>query len=261
MGSKEIDKAKKVFKDAWDSLEDFFEEKRSDTIFESEKKAKKGKIALAKFSKGLVGKTNQINFRILIGQEKELGDHVYEAVYKDDKKEPYIYHFIVNKGKPAANILTNFKDDEWNGYKKVEKFKSLTKFLESVYKKDIYHKGKKYKKEEALDILIKKGLKKALESIKDNVSEEHGAEHPLALKIAKVVAITAVTTIATVALTPAAGVIISNIQGGGTGIGALGEAAQASGEALKGLTDPGSIVKKVAKKVVTKGKNIPLGDD
>ncbi|GAH58256.1 unnamed protein product, partial [marine sediment metagenome] len=57
----EIKKAKKVFKDAWDALDDFFEEKRSDTIMEKEKKAKKGKVALAKFSKGIIGKTNQIN--------------------------------------------------------------------------------------------------------------------------------------------------------------------------------------------------------
>ncbi|MHA1439198.1 MAG: hypothetical protein ACTSPD_16625, partial [Promethearchaeota archaeon] len=92
MGSKEIDKAKKVFKQAYECLNDFFDEKRSDTVYEKEKKAQKGKVALAKFSKGLVGKTNQINFRILIGNEKELGDHIYEAIYKDDKKEPYIYH-------------------------------------------------------------------------------------------------------------------------------------------------------------------------
>ena len=136
---KEIKKAKKVFKDAWDALNDFFEEKRSDTITEKEEKAKKGKVALAKFSKGMIGKTNQINFRILIGQEKEIGDHIYEAVYMDDKKEPYIYDFAVNKGKPINTILTNFKDDEWNGYKKVKKFKSLTKFLEHAYKDGIFY--------------------------------------------------------------------------------------------------------------------------
>ena len=38
---KEIDKAKKVFKDAFDVLNDYFEEKRSDTIMEEEKKRKK----------------------------------------------------------------------------------------------------------------------------------------------------------------------------------------------------------------------------
>jgi len=64
---KEVDKAKKVFKEAFDVLGDYFEEKRSDTIIEKEKKAKKGKVALAKFSKGLIGKTDKINFRLLIG--------------------------------------------------------------------------------------------------------------------------------------------------------------------------------------------------
>lgn len=110
----EVKNAKKVFIDAWDALDDYFEEKRSDTIYEKEKK---GKVALAKFSKGLIGKTNQINFRILIGEEKELGDHIYEAVYMDDKKEPYIYDFAINKGRPVNTILTNFKDDGWDGYK------------------------------------------------------------------------------------------------------------------------------------------------
>ena len=139
---KEIKKVKKVFKDAWDALNDFFEEKRSETITEKEEKARKGKVALAKFSKGMIGKTNQINFRILIGQEKEIGDHIYEAVYMNDKKEPYIYDFAVNKGKPINTILTNFKDDEWNGYKIVKKFKSLTQFLEHAYKDGIFYEGK-----------------------------------------------------------------------------------------------------------------------
>ena len=138
MGSKEVDKAKKVFKDAWDALGDFFEEKHNKTVYEDAKKAAKGKVALAKLHAGMVGKTEQINFRILIGQEKELGDHIYEAVYMNDKKEPYVYHFIVDKGKPREQILTNFKDPDWNGYKKVQKFKSLTKFLEDCYKEDIY---------------------------------------------------------------------------------------------------------------------------
>jgi len=71
---KESDKAKNIFKDAFDVLSDYFEEKRSDIVLESEKKAKKGKVALAKFSKGLIGKTDKINFRILIGQKKEIGD-------------------------------------------------------------------------------------------------------------------------------------------------------------------------------------------
>ena len=71
---KEIDTAKKVFKKGFNALSDYFEEKRSDTVVEKEKKAKKGKVAVAKFSKGLIGKTDKINFRILIGQKKELGD-------------------------------------------------------------------------------------------------------------------------------------------------------------------------------------------
>ncbi len=58
---------------------------------EEEKKGNKGKVALAKFSKGLIGKTDKINFRILIGQKKEIGDFIYEAVYLSDKKEPKIY--------------------------------------------------------------------------------------------------------------------------------------------------------------------------
>jgi len=253
LGSKEVDKAKKVFKDAWDALDDFFDEKRSDTVTEKEKKAAKGKVALAKFKKGLVGKTNQINFRILIGTEKDIGDHIYEAVYMDDKKEPYIYHYKVDKGKPVNTILTNFKDADWNGFKKVEKFKSLTKFLESVYKSEIYHKGKKYKKEEALDVLIK-GLKRGLEAVEEDLKEKHGEGHPTLAKIAKVVAIAAITTVATAALTPAAGIVISNISsGGGIGGGVLGDAASAAGEGLKSLVDPTNIVKKVVKKTVTKG--------
>jgi hypothetical protein len=259
MGDKEIKKAKKVFKDAWDCLDDFFDEKRSDTVFEKEKKAKKGKVALAKFKKGLIGKTNQINFRMLIGQEKEMGDHLYEAVYMDDKKEPYIYHFIVDKGKPRQNILTNFHDEDWNGYKKVQKYKSLTKFLGSVYKDDIYHKGKKYKKEEALNILIKKGLRRTLEAVEEDVKDKHGEGHPLAMKIAKIVAVAAVTTIISAALSPAAGVVLQNIQaGGGLGGNVLGEAAHAAGEGLKSVADPLKLAKKAVTKTVTKG--VDLGD-
>ena len=127
---KEVKQAKKVFKSAWDALDDFFDEKRSDEVKEKIKGARKDEVSLAKFHKGLVGKTNQINFRILIGNNKEPGDWIYEAVYMDDKKEPYLYMFDVNKGRPIKNILTNFKDPDWNGYKKVKKFKSLTKFLE-----------------------------------------------------------------------------------------------------------------------------------
>ncbi|MHA1439754.1 MAG: hypothetical protein ACTSPD_19575, partial [Promethearchaeota archaeon] len=207
------------------------------------------------------GKTNQINFRILIGNEKELGDHIYEAIYKDDKKEPYIYHFTVEKGRSTNTILTNFKDYDWNGYKKVEKFKSLSKFLESVYKKEIFYKKKKYKKEDALDVLIK-GLKRTLEAIEDDEKEKKGEDAPTVQKIARVVAVAAVTTVASAALTPAAGVVVSNIAGGGgIGGGVLGDAAQAAGEGLKELADPGNIVKKVVKKTVTKGHKIPGSRD
>ena len=117
----EVKKAKKLFKDAFDTLNDFFEEKRSETVIEKEKKAKKGKVALAKFSKGMIGNTNKINFRILIGEEKEIGDFIYEAVYLSDKKEPRIFVYKVNKGRPVKNILTNFKEEDWDGYSKVKK--------------------------------------------------------------------------------------------------------------------------------------------
>ena len=78
-----------------------------------------------------------------------------EAVYLSDKKELKIYVYQVNKGKPCNTILTNFKEVDWNGYKKVEKYKSLTKFLEDAYNEGIYYKGDKEKKEEALNRLIK----------------------------------------------------------------------------------------------------------
>lgn len=63
---KEVDKAKNVFKEAFDVLGDYFEEKRSDTVWVKEKIAKKSKVVLAKFSKGLIGKTDKINFRLQI---------------------------------------------------------------------------------------------------------------------------------------------------------------------------------------------------
>ena len=157
----EYKKTYKIFKDSFDVLSDYFEEKRSDTITEKIEKAKRDEVALAKFSKGMVGKTNKINFRILIGQEKEVGDHVYEAVYMVDNKEPLIYAFTVDKGRPVNNILKDFKDENWNGYKKVEKFKSIEKFIESAFKDGIYVNKKKEKKEEALVKLVK-GLKRSL---------------------------------------------------------------------------------------------------
>ncbi|MFX0004980.1 MAG: hypothetical protein ACFE9J_16055 [Candidatus Hermodarchaeota archaeon] len=254
---KEIDQSKSVFKDAFEVLSDYFEEKRSDTVMEDEKKAKKSEVALAKFSKGLIGKTDKINFRILIGQEKELGDYIYEAVYLSDKKEPRIYVYKVNKGKPCNTILLNFKEDDWNGYKKVEKYKSLTKFLESAYNDGIYYKGKKEKKEDALNRLIK-GLKRSLEAVENDEKAKKGDKSSIALKIAKVVAVAAVTTVVSAALTPAAGVIAQEIAGGGSITGdVLGTAAQAAGEGLKNLADPTNIVKKVITKAITKGKDLP----
>ncbi|MFW9829803.1 MAG: hypothetical protein ACFFEY_19705 [Candidatus Thorarchaeota archaeon] len=254
---KEVDKAKEVFKEAFEALGDYFEEKRSDTVIEDEKKAKKGKVALAKFSKGLIGKTDKINFRILIGEKNELGDYIYEAVYLTDKKEPKIYVFKVNTGRPSKTILTNFKEDDWNGYKKVEKYKSLTKFLESAYKDGLYYEGKKEKKEDALNRLIK-GLKRSLEAVGDDEEAKGRGGAEIAKKIAKVVAIAAVTTIVSAVLTPAVGVIAQEVAGGGTITGdVLGSAAQAAGEGLKSLADPVNLTKKVIQKVITKGKDIP----
>jgi hypothetical protein len=257
---KEVDKAKKVFKDAFDVLADYFEEKRSDTIIEKEKKAKKGKVALARFSKGLIGKTDKINFRILIGQKKELGDYIYEAVYTSDKKEPRIFVYEVNKGRACNVILNNFKDNEWDGYKNTRKYKSLTKFLESAYKDGVYYNAKKEKKEKALNILIK-GLKRSLEATEDDEKSKKGGNSPIAMKIAKVVAVAAVTTIVSAALTPAVGVIAEELIGGGTiGGDVLGQAADAATQGLKNLVDPSKIVKKGVTKIITKGKDLPGTD-
>ena len=256
---KEVKQAKKVFKDAWDALDDFFDEKRSDEIKEKIKGGRRDEAAMVKFSKGLVGKTNKINFRILIGEDKEPGDWIYEAVYLDDKKEPYLYMFQVNKGKPIKNVLKNFKEEDWDGYKKVKKFKSLTKFLEYAYKEGVYHKGKKEKKEDALNALIK-GLKRALEAVGEDVKDKKGADSLTAQKIAKVVAIAAVTVIVSAALTPAAGVVLGELAGGGGISGnVIGQAGQAAVDGLKTLTDPVNIAKKVGKKIVTKGRK--LGGD
>ena len=250
----EYKKTAKIFEDAFDALSDYFEEKRSDTIMEKIEKAQRDEVALAKFSKGMVGKTNKINFRILIGQEKEVGDHIYEAVYLDDKKEPYIYAFTVNKGRPINNILKGFKEEDWNGYKKVEKFKSLEKFIDYAYKNGIYDKKKKEKKGDALVKLIK-GLKRSLEAVEtDDKEKSGGTMSPTAKKIAKVVAITAVTTVASALLTPAVGVVAQELAGGGqiTG-GVINQAGQAALEGAKSLADPVNITKKVVKKTVFKG--------
>jgi hypothetical protein len=252
----EVKKTKKLFKDAFDTLNDFFEEKRSDTVLEKEKKAKKGKVALAKFSKGMIGNTNKINFRILIGENKEIGDFIYEAVYLSDKKEPRIFVYKVNKGRPVKNILTNFKDEDWDGYSKVKKYKSLTKYLEDAYENGIYYKGKKEKKEDALNRLIK-GLKRSLEAVGEDVEEKGGKAHPVAVKIAKIVAVAAVTTIVSAALTPAAGVVAQEVLGGGAITGdVIGQAGQAAVEGVKELADPTKIVGKVVKKAITKGRGL-----
>ena len=255
--SKEIDKAKEVFKEAFDALSDYFEEKRSDTVLEKEEKAKKGKVVLAKFSKSLIGNTDKINFRILIGQKKDLGDYIYEAVYLSDKKEPRIFVYTTNDTKSSNTILTNFKEEDWNGYKQIKKYKSLTKFLEDIYEKGIYYNGKKEKKEDALNKLIK-GLKRSLEAVEDDEKEKKGGTSPIAVKIAKVVAIAAVTTIVSAALTPAIGVVTQEVLGGGTITGdVLGQATDAAVQGLKNLVDPANLAKKGIIKIITKGKDIP----
>ncbi|MFX1463875.1 MAG: hypothetical protein ACFFBF_12655 [Promethearchaeota archaeon] len=257
---KEVDNAKKVFKEAFDVLGDFFEEKRSDTVMEDEKKAKKGKVALAKFSKGLIGNTDKINFRILIGEKKEIGDNIYEAIYLSDKQEPKIFVYKVNLGKSCNTILTNFKEEDWNGYKNIKKFSSLTKFLETVYQEGIYYKGKKEKKEDALNRLIK-GLKRSLEAVEDDEKTKKGEKSPIAIRIAKVVAIAAVTTIVSAALTPAIGVIAEEVMGGGAiGGDVMGQAADAAVQGLKNLVDPTKLVKKGIIKAITKGKDLPGTD-
>jgi len=256
----EVNNAKKIFKEAFDVLNDFFEEKRSDTVMEDEKKAKKGKVALAKFSKGLIGNTDKINFRILIGEKKEIGDNIYEAIYLSDKKEPRIFVYKVNLGKSCRTILTNFKEEDWNGYKKIKKYSSLTKFLETVYQDGIYYEGKKEKKEDALNRLIK-GLKRSLEAVEDDEKAKKGEKSPIAIRIAKVVAIAAVTTIVSAALTPAIGVIAEEVMGGGAiGGDVMGQAADAAVQGLKNLVDPTKLVKKGITKAITKGKDIPGTD-
>ncbi len=257
---KEIDLAKKVFKDGFDALSDYFNERRSDTVVENQKKAKKGKVALAKFSKGLIGKTDKINFRILIGYKKVLGDFIYEAVYLTNKKEPRIFVYEINQGKPCNTILMNFKEETWSGFKKIQKYKSLTKFLQVVYKEGIYYKKKKEKKENALNILIK-GFKRSLEAVGDDEKSKKGSNSPIARKIAKVVAIAAVTTIVSIVLSPAVGVVAHEIAGGGTlGTDVLGHAGEAAMQGLKNLSDPTKLAKKVVTKIITKGKDIPGTD-
>jgi len=67
-----------------------------------------------------------------------------------------------------------------------------------------------------------------------------------------------VTTIVSAVLTPAVGAIAQEIAGGDCITSdVLGSAAQAAGEGLKRLADPVDLVKKVVKKAITKGKDIP----
>jgi len=168
--------------------------------------------------------------------------------------------YDVNKGKPCNTILMNFKEEDWNGYKKIQKYKSLSKFLENAYKEGIYYKGKKEKKEDALNVLIK-GLKRSLEAVGEEEKAKKGGTSPIAKKIAKAVAIAAVTTIVSVVLTPAIGIIAQEVVGGGSiTTDVLGSAAQAAGNGLKSLADPVSLFKKVVKKTITKGKDIPGTD-
>jgi len=165
----------------------------------------------------------------------------------------------VDKGRPIKNVLKNFKEEDWDGYKKVKKFKSLTKFLEYAYKEGVYHKGKKEKKEDALNALIK-GLKRALEAVGEDVKDKKGEDSLTAQKIAKVVAVAAVTMIVSAALTPAAGVIVGELAGGGGISGnVIGQAGQAAADGLQRLADPTNIAKKIGKKIVTKGRK--LGND
>ena len=154
----------------------------------------------------------------------------------------------------------NFKEEDWNGYKKIQKYKSLTKFLEVAYKDAIYNKGKTKKKENALNVLIK-GLKRSLEAVGEKEKAKGGGSSSIAKKIAKVVALVAVTTIVLVVLTPAVGIIAQEVVEGGSITGdVLGSAAQAAGNGLKSLADPVGLAKKVVKKVITKSKDIPGAD-
>jgi len=255
---KEIEKTKQIFNDGFESLTDYFEEKRAETIFEKEENTKKGKVALLKFSKSLIGKTEKINFRILIGQKKDIGDHIYEAVYLSNKKEPYLYIYKINKGKPCEIICKNFKEEDWQGYNKSKKYKSLTKFLEDVYNSGIYFNGKKEKKEDALNILIK-GLKRTLEAIVEDEKDKGNDNKEVVKKVAKIVAIAAATTIIYAVATPAVGVIAQELTSGGVITGdVVAQAGEAALQGLQNLADPANLATKVVKKVVTKGAKFPI---
>jgi hypothetical protein len=253
---KEVDQAKKVFKEAFDVLNDFFEEKRSDTVYEKIKKAKTDQVALAKFDKSFFGTTNEIRVRILIGQREEVGDYIYEVRYDEDERKPRLYKFKIKWGRPVKKILKDFEDPDWKHYIKVKEYKSVTEYLEYVYDKGIMYKKEKHKKEDALNVLMK-GLKRALKALGEDVKEKKGINDETAKKIAKVVAITAATTIVSAVLTPAAGIVIQEIASGGTISGnVMGEAAQAAGQGLKDLVDPTNMARKAVKKVLTKGRSV-----
>ena len=70
------------------------------------------------------------------------------------------------------------------------------------------------------------------------------------------------TTIVSAALTPAAGVVVGELVGGGGVTGnVVGQAGQAAVEGLKRMADPVTLARKAAKKVVTKGRKLGPGDD
>ncbi|TXT60598.1 MAG: hypothetical protein BAJALOKI2v1_90012 [Promethearchaeota archaeon] len=258
MMKKEVNSAKKVFKDAFDVLDDFFDERKKDIIEEKDKHSKKGKVALIKFSKSFLGKTDKIHFRILVGKKKEWGDRVYEAIYLGDKDKPYIYYFKVRRDKSLKKILKDFYFPDWEGYKKYEEFSSLDDFLEDAYENGIYYKGKKVKKVAALDALVD-GITRSLEAIGEEVKEEKGVDNETVKKIAKVVAIAALTTVVSAALTPAAGIVVQEVAGGGSITGELiGQATKAAVQGTQQLFDPTNMAQKVIKKTISKGLKLPI---
>ena len=261
----EIEKAKKVLEDGLDVLKDFFKEKRSDTITREFKKAKKD-VALVEFEKGLIGTTKLIKFRLLMGEKKDFADRIYEGIWKEEQKEPTFYVYKINRDewRVEKKVEKKFRDSEWDGFKSFHSFKSVDDFLKYVYNSGVYYKGEKLNKDKGLSALVKKGLKKTLKAIGEDVKEEKGEGHPTAKKVAKFVAIAAATTIVSAALTPAAGAVATEIATGGATSGAggnvvgnvAGKAAEAAGQGLKKLADPTELAKKGVKKVVTKGKDV-----
>jgi hypothetical protein len=255
---KEVENAKEVFKYAFDVLDDFFEERKKDIIEEKDKHSKKGTIALIKFSKSFLGKTDKIHFRILVGRKKKWGDRIYEAIYLGDKDKPYIYYFKVKRDKAIDKILKDFYFPDWEGYKKYEEFSSLDDFLEDAYKNGIYYKGKKVKKVAALDALVD-GVTRSMEAIGEEVKEEKGVDNETIKKIAKVVAIAAISTIVSATLTPAAGVVVQEIASGGTlSTQLISQATDIAVQGAQNLVDPTQLAKKVVSKTITKGLKLPV---